>query len=116
MQIILTVADHEQNGFVELAAWKHLSDEEARELIAKVDGLVSDEMEPDETSSFAFILDLKSDDGWDLTDTGTRTLPTQVAMRLAPDAVQDWLDERPVPDTVFHRPSPVLDISVLRRL
>jgi hypothetical protein len=113
MNIILTVADHEQNGFVALAAWNDLPEPQARALISAIDGSISDEAEPDsKTASFTFILDLMNGDE-DLLDTGSRFLPTQLAMAIAPDQVRGWLNARPVPDSVFHRRPPILSIAAL---
>jgi hypothetical protein len=115
--VILTVGDHEQNGFVALAQWPRLSEPDARRFIANTDALVSDDNEPDvKTAAFTFILDLV-DPRSDVIDNGKRLLPTQVAMSLAPQQVRDWLHERPVPDDVIRRPVPVLAIppSAFRR-
>ena len=105
--VVLTVADHDQNGFVHLGRWSGLSEAVARQFIDTVDGLVSDDSEPDmKTASFAFILDLW--DGCDCIDNGQRALPTQVAMSLAPDQVSNWLSERPDPDSAAERPIAIL--------
>lgn len=109
----LTACDHEQNGFVHLAIWRHGSEAEARYMIEAAEALVDREAEPDNaTATFAFILDLVSDDG-DCHDTGKRMLPTQVAQRLAPDQVAAWLRERPVPDVVERRAIPELTVASL---
>lgn len=108
MSVILTVADHEQNGFVSLARWTGLSDTEARAFIASIDATVDDDAEPDnKTAAYAFILDLIDGNG-DCIATGKRMLPTQVAMSLAPVQVRHWLEERPDPDRVMRRSVPVL--------
>lgn len=115
-KIILTVADHERNGFVHLAQWNGLSEAQARTIIAHYDGLVDDDAEPDiDTAAFTFILDLMSDDEATLIDTGKRLLPLQVAMAVAPAAVRAWLEERPDPDSVFHRRVPLLPLMALQR-
>ncbi|GGB09120.1 hypothetical protein GCM10011491_41340 [Brucella endophytica] len=107
MRIELTVADHEKNGFVTLARWPRMSKAETLAAVAAIDAEISDEMEPDRlTGPFTFILDIM--DGYDLHDTGQRSLPMQVAMRLAPDQVRTWLEERPEPDDAIDRRVPVL--------
>lgn len=115
MSVILTVADHEQNGFVALARWTGLSEEEARTFITSIDDIVDDEAEPDnETAAYAFILDLMDDANGDCLDTGKRMLPTQIAMSLAPFQVRRWLAERPVPDCVRNQTVPVLGRPALK--
>ena len=105
--IVLTAADHEQNGFVSLAKWSNLSEMQARAFIDVTDASISDDAEPDiKTAPFTFILDLMDDSNWDCIDTGKRSLPMQVAMSLAPDEVRRWLDERPEPDCVINRAVP----------
>ena len=100
--VVLTVADHDQNGFVALGHWSELTEAEARDFIRRMDDQISDEMEPDnETAAFSFILDLWC--GSDCIDNGERILPTQIAMSLAPSQVRAWLDERPDPDSVAMR-------------
>lgn len=109
MHVVLTAADHEQNGFVALARWPAMTEGDARSFIAKQDALVDDDSEPDiKTAPFTFILDLVSSENGDLIDTGKRCLPTQVAMNLAREQVSRWLDERPDPDSVMHRAVPEL--------
>ncbi|MGN6537589.1 MAG: hypothetical protein ACTHKQ_17905 [Mesorhizobium sp.] len=113
MHVVLTVADHEQNGFVALAQWSNLSEKQARAFIDKQDAAVSDESEPDiNTAAFTFILDLMESDG-DCIDTGKRQLPTQIAMSLAPAQVSRWLDERPFPDAVINRVVPEVGRAAL---
>ena len=113
MNIILTVADHEQNGFVALAAWNDLPEAQTRAIISAIDASISDEAEPDiKTAPFTFILDLMNGDE-DLLDTGTRCLPMQIAMAIAPAQVQRWLNERPAPDSVFHQRPPIRSIAAL---
>jgi hypothetical protein len=113
-EVILTVADHDKNGFVHLARWPNLAEADARNFIGAIDGEVTDDSEPDiKTASQTFILDLW--DGRDLIDNGKRLLPMQVAMSLAPDQVQDWLNERPEPDSVMCRPIPVGPADALAR-
>lgn len=105
--VILTVADHDQNGFVALAKWTGLTEQAAREFIEATDRSIQDEAEPDSAGPFNFILDLVEGEEWsDMIDTGKRFLPTQTAMSLAPDAVRQWLEERPDPDSVFYRAVP----------
>lgn len=100
--VVLTVADHDQNGFVALGLWPNLTEAAARNFIQRIDDRVSDEMEPDiRTAAFTFILDLWRET--DCIDNGKRCLPTQVAMSLAPAQVRAWLDERPDPDSVAMR-------------
>lgn len=108
LHVVLTVADHEQNGFVSLARWPDTIEAEARAFIARQDESITDESEPDiKTAPFTFILDLMEANG-DMIDSGKRCLPTQNAMALAPDQVRRWLDERPVPDCVINRAVPIL--------
>jgi hypothetical protein len=111
MHIELTVADHDKNGFVSLARWPAMSEAEALAVLAGIDAEISDEIEPDiKTANFTFILDLRH--GSELVDTGKRLLPTQVAMRLAPDHVRRWLDERPEPDEVINRRIPMINTAI----
>jgi hypothetical protein len=99
--VVLTVADHEQNGFVALARWPRMHEAQARAFIEEQDSAVDDESEPDiNSASFTFILDLVQGNG-DLIDCGNRCLPTQVAMSLAPEQVRWWLDKRPDPDSLI---------------
>lgn len=113
-KIILTVADHEQNGFVSLAQWPGLTEDQARHIIDAIDAGISDEAEPDiKTAPFTFILDLMDDGNGDLFDTGKRMLPMQVAMSLAPEQVRHWLDERPDPDSVIRRAVPTASRAAL---
>ncbi|MBB2158031.1 hypothetical protein HLH33_17310 [Gluconacetobacter diazotrophicus] len=112
MDIILTVGDHEKNGFVALARWPGLAEAEARQVIGRMDAQVIPDAEPDNaTAAFAFILDLW--DRGDLIDTGKRLLPLQDAMRIAQEPVSRWLSERPEPDDVLHRAVPALPRSSL---
>jgi hypothetical protein len=109
--VVLTVADHERNGFIALARWPTMSEVDARAFIQAADDAVTEESEPDiKTASFTFVLDLMELNG-DCIDTGKKCLPTQIAMKLAPDQVRQWLDERPDPDSVMHRPVPTLSKS-----
>jgi len=111
MEIVLTVADHEQNGFIDLARWIKLAEPEARRLIASVDARVLAECEPDlATDPFTFTLDLR-DGLYNLIGGGERQLPMQEAMRLAPEQVSRWLTERPIPDDVAHIWPPVLRLN-----
>ena len=58
-EVVLTVADHEQNGFVSLARWRFADQKEALEFIASEDAKVMPDAEPDiKTAPFSFILDL----------------------------------------------------------
>ncbi|MCA1831250.1 MAG: hypothetical protein LC750_00620 [Actinobacteria bacterium] len=97
----LTVGDHEQNGFVHLARWQFPDEASARAFIAEENAAIPDGAEPDhKTEPFTFILDLH--EGWrceNMVD-NSRNLPMQSAMRLAPNQVRNWLDERPEPDSV----------------
>lgn len=105
-EVILTVADHDQNGFVHLARWSKLCEASARGFIAAIDEQIDDDAEPDiKTASQTFILDLW--DGHDCIGNGKRLLPMQIAMSLAPDQVRAWLEERPDPDSTIYRPIPV---------
>lgn len=108
--VVLTAADHDQNGFVALAVWPHITEREARAFIARADACVCDNAEPDvKTAAFTFILDLWR--GSDCIDNGKRHLPTQVAMSLAPEQVRAWLDERPDPDSVIERRIPIMSVA-----
>lgn len=112
--VVLTVADHEQNGFVPLACWPDLTEHQARDFIEAIDGRISAEAEPDnETAAFTFILDLT--EGLDTIDNGKRLLPTQVAMSLAPEQVQLWLNERPDPDSTIMRRIPLGPIDAIAK-
>jgi hypothetical protein len=111
MMIALTVADHERNGFIELAAWKGLDEATARAFVDKIDSTVTPDMEPDhDDAPFWFILDLK-DGRLDLVGTSERMLPTQVAMMLAPEQVKEWLETRPDPDSRLGRSAPALPVA-----
>lgn len=97
--VVLTVADHEQNGFSALARWKFPTKVSARAFIAAEDAAIPEGAEPDhrdESVAFTFLLDLVSG-RWETEDNG-RNLPLQSVMRLAPDQVRKWLDERPDPN------------------
>lgn len=113
MKIVLTVADHEQNGFVQLASWRSFSEADARNKIGVIDAAVPDEARPDlETAPYAFVLDLIDERSGDLIDT-SKLLPTQMAMRLASDQVQAWLSERPEPDDTYGCSPPILSTNTL---
>lgn len=115
MKIILTVADHMQNGFIALAQWPGISEPEARQIIFGIDHAVPHGSEPDiATADFTFILGLISDDGCTLLDTGEKLLPTQISMRIAPDQVSQWLADRPDPDTSLWRAAPILPLKNLQ--
>lgn len=112
MNIILTVADHEQNGFVALAQWSGLSEEEGNHIIAAVNAAIPDEAEPDAaTEPYTFILDLM--DGAHTRIDESRLLPMQLAMRVAREQVTYWLEDRPVPDLVSNKVPPTLSITNL---
>lgn len=101
MHLTLTAADHKKNGFVSLANWKVQSEKIGLQIIEKVDAMIPDGSEPDvKECEFNFILDL-NEDTHNLLHETTKPIPTQVAMKLAPDQVQKWLNERPEPDTVI---------------
>ncbi len=100
-RVILTVADHEKNGFIALSRSNLLSEADARRVISATDALVDDDAEPDnKTAPYTFILDLMGPNHT-LVDNSNRLLPTQIAMSLAPDEVRQWLDERPDPDATY---------------
>jgi hypothetical protein len=97
----LTVGDHEQNGFVHLARWQFPDEASARAFIDAENAAIPDGAEPDHmTEPFTFILDLHEGVRCDNMVDNSRNLPMQSAMRLAPDQVRAWLDERPEPDSV----------------
>lgn len=92
----LTAADHEQNGFVALADWHGFTEAGARQAVAAVNAMVPEGAEPSaKTDAFNFILDLMFGD--ELIGE-SELLPTQVAMKLAPEQVRAWLNARPDPD------------------
>lgn len=98
--VVLTVADHEQNGFVALARWNFPDEATARRFIEAENAAIPEGAEPDHRdpdTAFNFLLDLH-DGVWDCVD-NSRNLPLQSVMRLAPDQVRRWLDERPDPDS-----------------
>jgi len=112
----LTVGDHEQNGFVHLARWKFENERAARAFIEAENAAIQPGSEPDlKTDAFTFILDLHdvdlANDYASMVD-NSRELPTQQAMRLAPEQVQRWLEERPEPDSVMWN-SPLLSAALL---
>lgn len=97
-RIILTVADHEQDGFLALAHWPVTSMADGLAAIRAVDASISDEEAGDsKVDAFNFLLDLHSD-AHNCDDTSEKCLPLQLAMRIAPDAVQNWLNTRPNPN------------------
>lgn len=105
--VVLTVADHDANGFIGLCSFRFSSEAEARAAIKSIDDRITDEMEPDiKTAPFTFILDLTEPTENDCVDNGRRLLPTQEAMRLAPTVVQEWLESRPDPEAVFGPTAP----------
>lgn len=115
--IVLTVGGHEQNGFVHLARWHFPGEGAARAFIAAENAAIQPGSEPDlETDAFTFILDLHdvdlAADYPNIVDT-SREIPTQQAMRLAPAQVQQWLAERPEPDSVTGWP-PLLPTPTLQ--
>ena len=98
----LTVGDHEQNGFVHLARWQFSDEAGARAFIVAENDAIQEGAEPDHmTEPFTFILDLHEGVRCENMVDNSRNLPMQSAMRLAPDQVRQWLDERPVPDTAI---------------
>lgn len=102
--IVLTVADHEKNGFIYLARWTLESRAAAMEAARQVSEAISAEEEPDSReSAYNFVLDVEGPSGdWEQPE-NTRYLPMQLAMRLALDPVRRWLAERPEPDDVLNR-------------
>ena len=109
----LTVGDHEQNGFVHLARWQFLSAAAARAFIAAENEAIPQGAEPDhKTDAFTFILDLHEGVACENMVDNSRNLPLQSVMRLAPDQVQRWLNERPDPDSVS-RLGPLLAVPAL---
>lgn len=109
VEVVLTVADHEKNGFIALARWQFSDEAKARSFIAEQDANVPAEAEPDiKTAPFTFILDLEVNG--DMVDNGKRLLPTQSAMTLAPDQVREWIDQRPEPDDCILKRVPLLTL------
>ena len=97
----LTVGDHEQNGFVHLARWQFHDEASARAFIEAENAAIPEGAEPDHmTDAFTFILDLHEGVRCENMTDNSKNLPMQSAMRLAPDQVRQWLDERPEPDSV----------------
>ena len=108
MWIELCVGDHVQNGFCYLARWDRADEATCRAALDAIDELIDPEAEPDEkTEDYTFILDLWEDD-LNMIDNNKRNLPLQIAMRIAPDQVSHWLDERPEPESVISLPIPAL--------
>ncbi|MEO1658281.1 MAG: hypothetical protein AAFR65_11200 [Pseudomonadota bacterium] len=100
MYIELCAADHVQDGFVYLARWDRADEATCQSALDAVDELIDPEAEPDtQTEDYTFILDLY-DSKDDLVGNNKRNLPLQIAMRLAPDQVSQWLKERPDPDAL----------------
>lgn len=96
----LTVADHEQEGFVHLARWARTDRASAMKTIDRVMDLIDADAEPDRVEApFWFILDLVEADGFSQEYEGPKMLPTQIASRLAPEQVARWLRDRPDPDS-----------------
>lgn len=111
--VVLTVGDHEKNGFVHLARWQFADEASARAFIAAENAAIPKGAEPDHmTDAFTFILDLHEGVRcMDMVD-NSKNLPMQSAMRLAPDQVRNWLNERPEPDSVAHS-GPLLALPAL---
>ena len=102
MIIELTVADQSKNGFIGLARWNCPDEATARNAIQAVDALVDNDMEPNLVQEdYFFVLDLHLVKNGSLDDiiNGDRLLPLQIAMRLAPEQVTQWLNTRPDPDS-----------------
>ena len=96
----LTVGDHEQNGFIHLARWQFPDEAAARAFIAAENAAIPEDAEPDaKTDAFTFILDLHEGVRCENMVDNSKNLPMQSAMRLAPEQVQQWLAERPDPDS-----------------
>lgn len=113
--IVLTVADHEAGGFVQLAYWPIATLDECHAIVAAIDGRVDGRAEPClETAPFWFILDIY-EDRYNLVDNGKRLLPTQIAMALAPAETAEWLKTRPNPDDIAHDPIPLSNRQYLER-
>jgi hypothetical protein len=109
MYIELTAADHEANGFVNLARW-HISDVDAgRAILDLIDEGIPDEAAGDmKVDPYNFILDLHEEPDT-MIDNNKKPLPLQMAMRLAPEQVSAWMSDRPDPDSVAHIWPPFLD-------
>lgn len=108
-KVTLTVADHEKNGFVYLAQWVFPSQRAALAFITYQDEIIEDEAEPDIlTVPFTFMLDLIIRE--DIIATGAKCLPMQNAMALAPQQVQNWLNEQPEPDDWANNEIPLLGV------
>lgn len=107
--IILTAFDGPANGCIALARWNAGSEAEARQSLAAVDELIPEGAEGDMgEDEIAFLLDLHDAVG-DGIDNNAKPLPMQIAMRIAPEQVRDWMAERPDPDEVLlKRAIPVL--------
>ena len=95
--LILTVADHEANGFIALARF-NMPRAFCEAAIQVVNGLIEPGSCDRGNDAFNFILDMWDDGG---TVGESDTLPLQMAMRLAPDQVQAWLNERPDPEVEY---------------
>lgn len=108
--VVLTVGDHEQNGFIHLARWQFPEEADARSFIAAENAMIADGAEPDHmTEPFTFILDLHEGVRCENMVDESRNLPLQSVMRLAPDQVRQWLDERPEPDSIAFMSVPILN-------
>lgn len=99
--LVLTVGDHTQNGFISLARFAMPSLEAARAACDEVNALIDPDSVDIDTDDYTFILDIwevgNNPKTWGSSD-NSNMFSTQIAMRLAPDQVQEWLAARPDPN------------------
>lgn len=100
----LTLADHDQNGFVAVVRFTGFAT--TADVLAWVKAFEPITVERDPDATFEFCLDVFENDHEQVDE--VMPLPTQIARRLAPAAVDRVLNERPEPDTVSGRTFAVL--------
>lgn len=116
--LVLTVADHTQNGFISLARFAMPSKEAARAACDEINALIDPDSVDVGSDDYTFILDIWEVSGeptWGCSD-NSNMFPSQIAMRLAPDQVREWLATRPDPNKspTYKQEGPWLDWPLAR--
>lgn len=110
MYVVLTVCDHEKNGFISLAKWFFENDELAKKFINHIEELIKIEENKNEENC-SFIIEINGTTN-DIRFTSIN-LNLKHALLIAPEQVRSWLAEKPDPEKTFFRAVPTLEIPIL---